>query len=74
MPKKVKSISDVEHDMIMASSAIGSIHECNSSYTDGLARIIWELGKPVESLTVAELMLLHKQHRDVYNKIHREVA
>jgi hypothetical protein len=70
----MKTIEDVERALVEASAKIGDIHECNAPYTYGLARIIWELGKPVEELTVKDLMLLHQQHADAYNRLSREVA
>jgi len=69
----IKSIDEVEKELILVSAAIGQIHECNGHYTYGLARIVWELGKPVQSLTVAELILLHKKYGDVFNRIYAEI-
>ena len=69
-----KSIDGVEKDLIDASSVIGEIRERNGIYSYGLARIIWEFGKPVEDLTVKELITLHRQYNGTYNRIYREIA
>lgn len=69
----MKSIDEVEKDLIEASAEIGGIHECNSPFTYGLARIIWELGKPVEDLTVKQLITVYRQHSENYNRIHSDI-
>ncbi len=68
----MKSIDEVEKDLIEASLEIGGIHECNGRFTCGLARIIWELGKPVEDLTVKELRTLTAQYSKNFNELVRK--
>jgi hypothetical protein len=70
-PENSKMIDAVERELIDASVDIGMIHECNCYYTYGLARIVWELGKPVEELTIKELRLLHKQYGEKFNGLYR---
>jgi hypothetical protein len=65
-----KSIEDVEKDLIAVSQEIGDIHECNGLYSYGLARLVWELGKPVEEFTIKELILLHQQYSEKFNHIY----
>lgn len=50
---------------------IGGIAESSSIYTDGLARKIKATGKRFEDLTVSELVQLHSEHRDWFNKIYK---
>jgi hypothetical protein len=66
----MRTIDEIEREMIDASAEIGLIHESNCHFTYGLARIIWELGKPVEDLTVRELLVLHRQYKEAFNSIH----
>lgn len=68
-----KSIDEIEKDLIDASSEIGLIHESNGRYTYGLARIIWELGKPVKEMTIKELTTIERQYHENFNKLYAEV-
>lgn len=70
----IKSIDEIEKDLIEASAAIGRIHESNGHYTYGLARIIWEMGKPVEEMTVKELLIIERQYHAAYNELHKGVT
>ncbi|MDH5633074.1 MAG: hypothetical protein OEZ10_08760 [Gammaproteobacteria bacterium] len=56
-----------EKELIDASRALGSICESNSKYTALLAMKVSELGKPVEALTVGELVALHEQTGAEFN-------
>jgi hypothetical protein len=56
-------------DLLEASRVIGEIVESNGQYTDGLVRRIERTGKTVNELTVCELMALHAEHNEYYNKI-----
>lgn len=67
----MRSIPEVEIDLIDISAEIGRIHECNGRFTYGLSRILWERGKPLEDLTVKELIAVTKQYSEVFNRIDR---
>lgn len=68
---ETKTIDDVEMELTLISAEIGGIHECNNRFTYGLARIIWELGKPIEELTIKELIGLFKQYGETFNRLER---
>lgn len=67
----MKSIDEVEKDLVDASAVIGGIHECNNRFTYGLARLIWERGRSVEDLTLKELILLNEQYGARFNEMER---
>ena len=64
---------DVVKDLIEASVEIGGIHESNGPFIYGLAKIIYKLGKPIEDLTVKDLITLYHQHRETYNRVHAAI-
>jgi hypothetical protein len=49
---------------------IGGIAECNGRYTAGLSECIAATGKTIEDLTVRELLDLHHQHSEWFNRVH----
>jgi hypothetical protein len=61
---------EIETQLIQYSYALGSIFESNAHYTVGLARRIAETGKAVGELTLAELVALHTEYNETYNRIH----
>jgi len=53
---------------------IGGIAETNCHYSAGLSRHIAALGKPIEALTVGELLALHRDYNDCFNRVHATPA
>ncbi len=48
---------------------IGRIAGCNGHYTSSLTRRVAETGKPLEQLTIAELLALDKAHHAFFNQL-----
>lgn len=55
-------------DFLESCMEIGAIAESSWIYTDGLERKIEATGKRFEDLTVGELIQLHREHNDWFNK------
>ena len=61
------------HDrLVELCQEIGGIAGCNGHYTAGLSRRIEATGKPVEELTLVELVALSHEYNVFYNKAHGE--
>lgn len=54
---------------ILVFEEIGGIAECSNHYTAELSRCIAETGKPIEALTVGELLDIHRDCSKHYNRI-----
>ena len=63
---------DTHTKLIELCQEIGGIAGCNGHYTAGLSRRIEATGKPVEELTLAELVALSREYNAFYNKAHGE--
>ena len=63
------SVSDIstESQLVDLSLIIGSIAESNSMFTEGLARHIDLIGKPLSDMTLCELAQLANEYRDCFN-------
>ncbi len=68
------TIGDIEKQLCDISHEIGSIAECNGTFTVGLAMSIADYGKPIKELTIAELLELYKKRSDSYQKIFGHLA
>jgi hypothetical protein len=63
---------DTHTKLIELCREIGGIAGCNGHYTAGLSRRIEATGKPLEELTLAELVNLSREHNAFYNRVHGE--
>jgi len=61
---------DTQTKLIELCREIGGIAGCNGHFTAGLSKRIEATGKPLEELTLAELVALSREHNASYNKIH----
>lgn len=58
-----------ELELINICQQIGCIAESNAHFTAGLTLRIAETGKPVEQLTIAELLKIHRDHKEWFNSL-----
>jgi len=63
---------DTHTKLIELCQEIGWIAGCNGHYTAGLSRRIEATGKPLENLTLAELVVLSREHNLFYNRVRSE--
>ena len=63
---------DTHTRLIELCREIGGIAGCNGHYTAGLSRRIEATGKPLEELTLAELVALSREHTHFYNRVRSE--
>ena len=65
----VMKMSDHIHHLEVCAE-IGGIAESNGRYTAGLSDRIAATCKTIEDLTVRELLDLHHQHNEFFNRVH----
>ena len=63
---------DTHTKLIELCQEIGGISGCNGDFTAGLSRRIEATGKPLEELTLAELVALSREHNLFYNRVYGE--
>jgi len=60
--------TDLEIELIKIAAEIGGIAHCNCHYTHILSLRISNSGRPIEGLTVGELLALHRECGELYNR------
>lgn len=49
---------------------VGGIAETNAIYTDGFFEYIHEKGFIFDNLTIAQLLVLHQEYSEIYNRLY----
>lgn len=62
-----QSVGELENQLINISDIIGSLSGSNASLTISLARFINKLGKPLDEITLFELVLIFEQCNEAFN-------
>ena len=57
--------------MVKVCSEVGNISDCNCHYQAGLYRGIKRTEKPIEELTVGELLKIHRSYTQSFNEMFR---
>jgi hypothetical protein len=63
---------DTHTKLIELCQEVGGIAGCNGHFTAGLSRRIEATGKPLEELTLGELVALSREYSVYYNRVHGE--
>ncbi len=62
--------NNLELELLEVSQAIGKIADSNCHYTAGLAVKLATLNKPLQALTVGELLVINSEYNAEFNQIH----
>lgn len=60
----------IELELVQVCRELGGIAGSNRGFTSGLAALIEKGGKPLDAMSIGELLAMLEQHQAFYNKIY----